>query len=267
LHRLFHPVRARAHSSHFGRHVTGVDLDELLAAAREVLDERPHTRAELGRVLAGRWPGVDPSALAHTATHLTPVVQVPPRGLWRAHGPAAFAPAESWLGRPVDDAPEVDALVLRYLAAFGPASVSDVQVWSGLTRLREVVARLDLPRFRDESGRELLDLPDAPRPDPDTPAPPRFLPEYDNLLLSYSDRSRVIEDGRTVPLPPGDGASTGTVLVDGMWRGTWKIAAGVLSIETFAPLPAADRAAVLAEGARLVRFAAPDADSHDVMIR
>ncbi|TMR08129.1 winged helix DNA-binding domain-containing protein [Nonomuraea turkmeniaca] len=267
LHRLFSSVHAREHSSRFARYIKGIDLDELLAAAREVLDERPRTRAELGRVLGERWPGIDPSALAYTVSHLMPVLQVPPRGLWGAGGPAAFASVESWLGRPVDDAPDVDRLVLRYLAAFGPASVSDVQIWSGLTRLREVVDRLGLPLLRDESGQELIDLPDAPRPDPDMPASPRFLPEYDNLLLAYADRSRVIEDGRKVPLPPGGGAATGTLLVDGMWRGTWKITGGVLSIDTFAPLPAADRAAVLAEGHGLVRFAAPEAESHDVVIR
>jgi hypothetical protein len=129
------------------------------------------------------------------------------------------------------------------------------------------VDRLDLARFRDESGRELVDLPDAPRPGPDTPAPPRFLPEYDNLLLSHADRSRVIEDGRRVPLPPGDGAAAGTLLVDGMWQGTWKITGGVLGVETFAPLPAAARAAVLTEGEVLVRFAAPQAEPYDVEIR
>ncbi len=264
-HRLFQPVHAQAFAGQFGRRVTGVDRAELLATARALLDERPRTRAELGKLLAERWPGVDPSSLAYLVTHHMPLLQVPPRGLWGGNGPAAWAPVESWLGKPVDPAPVVDTLVLRYLAGFGPASVADVQVWSGLTRLREVVERLPLRRFAAEDGRILYDLPDAPRPDPETPAPPRFLPEYDNLLLSYSDRSRVIEAGRKVPLPPGTGAAVGTLLVDGMWRGTWKITGGVLHVETFAPL--SDRDAVLEEGARLLRFARPDTESPDVVLR
>src|SRR2546423_13862167 len=134
-------------------------------------------------------------------------------------------PLSTWLGAPRDVEPTDDDLVLRYLGAFGPATVRDAQTWSGLTRLREVVERLrpKLRAFRDEQGVELLDLPDAPRPEPDTPAPPRFLPEYDNLLLSHADRSRVIPDGRPVPLPPGNGGNVGTLLVDGLFRATWAI--------------------------------------------
>ena len=112
-------------------------------------------------------------------------------------------------------------MVLRYLAAYGPATIKDMQAWSGLTRLREITDRLDTKLRTFDGG--LYDLPDAPRPDPDTPATPRFLPEYDNLLLSYADRSRVITDGRRVPLFPGSGAAFGTVLVDGFWRANWRI--------------------------------------------
>src|SRR5436190_8896641 len=133
---------------------------------------------------------------------------------------------EDWLGRPLQRDPAPDAVVLRYLGAFGPASVKDAQAWSGLTRLREVVDRLrpNLRTFRDEQGVELFDLPDAARPDPDTPAPVRFLPEYDNLLLSHADRSRVKTPGWPVPLPAGNGGNAGTVLVDGQFQATWAIA-------------------------------------------
>jgi len=128
---------------------------------------------------------------------------------------------------PPDPARAVEQFVLRYLAAYGPASVADIQAWSGLTRLREVTERLGaaLRPVPGPSGADLLDLPDAPRPGPDVPAPPRFLPEYDNLLLSFADRSRVIPHGRPVPLPPGNGASGGTLLVDGRWQADWKITA------------------------------------------
>jgi hypothetical protein len=159
---------------------------------------------------------------------------------------------------------------MRYLAAFGPAAVMDVQAWSGLTRLGEVVDRLRprLRTFRDEHGRELFDLPDAPRPDPDTPAPTRFLPEYDNLLLSHADRTRVIAADRRTPLFPGNGAAMGTFLVDGFAGGTWRITrdgdAAILNIEPYERLSKAHTHAVTAEGERLLDFAAGDAEVHEV---
>ena len=106
--------------------------------------------------------------------------------MWGRTGPAAWAQVETWLGAPLPSVP-VDGLVMRYLGAFGPASVPDLQTWSGLTRLREVVERLPLRTFRAQSGTTLYDLPDAPRPGGDVPAPVRFLPEYDNRLLSHRD--------------------------------------------------------------------------------
>ena len=184
--------------------------------------------------------------------------QVPPRGVWGKGGTATWAPLEDWLGAPLRSAP-VDDLVLRYLGAFGPASVADVQAWSGLTRLREVVDRLPVRTFRGEAGQALHDLPDAPRPAEDAPAPPRFLPEYDNLLLSHKDRTRVIPYSRPVPLPPGNGATSGTFLIDGRWQGAWRIGDQTLRIRPFARLRPADRDALLAEAEQLRGFAAPEA--------
>jgi hypothetical protein len=158
--------------------------------------------------------------------------------------------------------------VLRYLAAYGPASVNDIQAWSGLSRLREVTDGLGgrLRPFTGPEGGELLDLPDAPRPGEYAHAPPRFLPEYDNLLLSYADRSRVIPHRRPVPLPPGNGASTGTLLADGSWRADWKITRGrdraVLEIHPFTRLRGSHDD-ITREGSRLLEFAAPAA-AHDV---
>jgi hypothetical protein len=262
---LFGPLHAAEFAAHFRRGLDGVDVDALLRQATQLLEEKPRTRAELGRLLADRWPDADPQTLAYAATHHMALCQVPPRGVWGASGPAAWTPVQAWLGAPLDAKP-VDDLVVRYLGAFGPATVADVQVWSGLTRLREVVERLPLRIFTGEQGQILYDLPDAPRPPADTPATPRFLPAYDNLLLSHQDRGRVIVDDRPVPLPPGNGANTGTVLVDGVWRGTWQTEGRALRIASFTALRPAGRDALQAEAARLCTFLDPHT-RHDVILQ
>jgi Winged helix DNA-binding domain len=283
---LFQPVMGRALTGTLptragGHRQAGVDLAALAMVAADLLAETPLTRAELGQALAPRWPGHDPAALAHAASHLLPLVQVPPRGLWGQAGPAAFMLASAWLNghappAPADPAAVAEELVLRYLAAYGPATVADIQAWSGLTRLREVTGRLSarspsgparLRPLGGPDGAALLDLADAPPdPDPGIPAPPRFLPEYDNLLLSYAERARVIPHRRPVPLPPGHGAAGGTLLVDGFWQADWKIAKDrdVLEIRPFTALSAADREAIAAEGERLLAFARPAASTSDV---
>jgi len=202
-----------------------------------------------------------------------PLVQVPPRGVWGGSGPAAHTTAEAWLGRPLDRDPSLEELVVRYLGAFGPATVKDAQTWSGLTRLGEVVDRLRprLLSFRDERGRELFDLPDAPRPDPDTPSPPRFLPEFDNLILSHADRTRVIADEYRKAIASKNGMVPATMLVDGFVRGTWKTERSrqkaTLVIEPFEALAKKDRGALAEEGERLIRFMAEPEDSEAYEVR
>jgi hypothetical protein len=266
------PVLERSFASQaFARNLAGADLSEIIAAGRALLAGNPLTRSELGRALARRWPDRDPDSLAYAVSYLLPVVQVPPRGVWGQRGPALLAPADDWTGRPHDAEPDPATLVLRYLGAFGPATVQDVQAWSGLTRLREVTEQLGtrVRRFRDEDGRDLLDLPGAPQPGPETPAPPRFLPEYDNLLLSHADRSRVITGRRAVPLPPGNGANQGTLLVNGFFYGTWRATRqkgqAELQVTTFGKLTRSDTDAVTAEGLRLMAFLAPG-DDPDVVL-
>jgi hypothetical protein len=251
--------------------IGGVDIGALLAAGRELIEHRPRTRVELGRLLAERWPGRDPASLAQAITYLMPTVQVPPRGIWGKGGQARWTTVESWIGRSLDAEPSAEELVIRYLAAFGPATVRDIQVWSGLTRLGAVVdgIRDRLVTFRDESGGELFDLPDAPRPDPATPAPPRFLPEYDNLLLSHADRTRFITGGERVPLQPGLGGRYGMLLIDGVFRGTWRITrhhdAAVLYVEPFErEAIASDYDAIASEGERLLGFAVADATEREL---
>jgi hypothetical protein len=263
-------VLERGLRGNFGRQLTGVDRAELAAAGRALVEDRPMTFSELGDALSPRWAGHPPNALAQGVRALVPLVQVPPRGVWGESGQAAHTSAESWLGRPLAADASVEAVVLRYLAAFGPATVADAQAWSGLTRLREVVGRLrpGLRVFRDEQGRELFDLPDAPRPDPDTPAPVRLVAEFDNLLLSHADRSRVISDEDRQRLYSRNGIFPGTVLIDGFARGMWRLTtarrAAVLAVEMFGPLGGRDLDAVTAEGERLLEFAVPDAPDREI---
>jgi hypothetical protein len=209
--------------------------------------------AQLREALSAQWPDADPRALAVAARCTLPLVQVTPRGLWGRSGRVALTTAEHWLGRPAEPAPEPESVVLRYLAAFGPASVRDMQTWSGLTRLRDAFERLRprLLTFRDEGGAELFDLPDAPRPDPDTPAPPRFLPEFDNLLLSHADRSRVVPPAHRGRTWQGNQAYR-TLLVDGFVAGLWKPAAGALVVELFEKPAKAQKEEVAAEAERML---------------
>ena len=255
--------------SDWGKALVGLDLDPVVAAGRELVEERPRTFDELGRLLAARWPDRDPAALAQAIRGYLPLVQVPPRGLWGRSGPAAHTTAGHWLGRPPAAAAGADEVILRYLAAFGPASVADMRCWSGLTGLREVVARLRprLRTLRDEQGRELFDLPDAPRPDPDSPVPVRLVAPFDNVLLSHDDRTRIMSDEYRKMIFTINGIVLGSVLVDGFVRGSWRIGRtrddATLTVELLRPLPDDDAAAVTAEAGRLLEFAAPGV-AHEV---
>lgn len=249
---LVQPARDRELAA-FRAGLAGVDLDRLAGLARELVEAGPRTMAQLRQALSAEWPGVDPRALAVAARCTLPLVQVTPRGLWGRSGQVALTTAEHWLGRPAGPPAEPADLVLRYLAAFGPASVKDMQTWAGLTRLRDAFERLrpDLLTFRDPNGVELFDLPDAPRPDPDTPAPPRFLPEYDNLLLSHADRTRVVPAEYRGRNGQGNQAYR-TLLVDGFLAGLWKRDGDTLVIEPFGTLTKVQRDEVAAEGARML---------------
>jgi hypothetical protein len=238
----------------FSPQLRGVDLDPVVEAGRTALGE-PRTGTELRAFLAARFPELDPAALAYACQMRLTLVQVPPRGLWGTSAQVRWTTAEAWIGQPLETDASLDDMVLRYFAAFGPASVADVTTWCRLTGLREVVERLRprLVTFRDERGRELFDLPDAPRPDPVTPAPVRFLPEYDNVLLSHDDRTRFgSRDSRRV-LAPVWTLGSGAVLQDGVVRGVWRRQEPGLTVHH---LPLSERAAasVAAEGRRLARF-------------
>jgi len=267
---LTQPVMDRALKPVFGKQLATVDTAAIAAAGRALVEEQPRTFSDLGALLAQRWPEHEPANLARAVRTLVPLVQVPPRAVWGRAGQALHTSAESWLGRPLDPEPALTGLVRRYLAAFGPATVADIQAWSGLTRLREPVEQLraELRTFRDENGAELFDLPGAPHPGPDTPAPVRLAAEFDNLILSHADRTRIIgAEARSRIFTP-NGIFPGTVLLDGFVAGMWRIAratgTATLTVEMFGDrVPADDREAILSEGSRLLEFAATDA-RHDI---
>ncbi|MFD3454150.1 winged helix DNA-binding domain-containing protein [Streptomyces sp. NPDC058691] len=261
----------------FRRQLAGLDLAEVAEAGRALLAAGPLSASRLGDGLRERWPERERLPLSLAVTARVPTVQPPPRGLWRTSGAALQTPAEQWLGRAFDFAGDAapDRTVLRCLAAFGPAAVKDVAVWSGLTGVRAVVDRLR-PRlrvYRDESGAELYDVPGAPFPDPATPAPPRFLPQYDNIALSHADRSRIMPHAPSpgappVPALPGSGSNRGFFLHDGFVHGLWRIessrGAAVLHVLPYAPLPRAARDPLAAEGEHLLAFAAPGTTGREV---
>jgi hypothetical protein len=254
------------------RDLRGVDVEAVLAFGRERLEERPLNGTELRAALAERFPGNDSADLAYACRNLLTLVQVPPRGLWGRSGQVRSTTAEAWLGRSIAVEPSLDEVVLRYFGAFGPATVADVATWSRLTGLREVVEGLRprLRRFRDERGRELFDLPEGPRPDPDTPAPTRFLPEYDNVLLSHADRSRFVTPEQRARLAAVDGRVHGTVLHDGFLFGVWQLdrmresGRATLAVSHVERLTKRSERAVTAEAMRYLRFAAADAESYDL---
>jgi hypothetical protein len=263
--------RGFATGSPFGRQLRGIDVDEVVRVGRGLLDEEPRSTAALRSVLRERWPDHDANSLAYAVRYLVPLVQIPPRGLWGKGGLPILATPETWLGRSVGSGTAPDEMILRYLAAFGPASVMDIQAWSWLTRLGAVVDRLRprLRTFRDESGRELFDVPDGPLPDPDTPAPPRFLPTYDNIVLSHKDRGRILGDQADWIVGPNqfdDVFRGGSVLVDGFVRAGWRMerakgrsGAATLIVIPVVPLSPRDEAEVTAEAGQLLRFLAATA--------
>ena len=267
------PLFQRLVESHFGRGefrkaAEGLDLEDLKAMFAELMAEEPRTRSELVRAAAERWPARDANTLGY-AMYLIPSVQVTPRGLWGRSGRAAFTTLEAWLGPPPPDAmTSVDEVVLRYLRAFGPATPADVANWSRLTGIREALERRrsEVRTFRDDSGRELFDVVDGPLPSPETAAPVRFLPQYDNVLLGHADRSRILPE----EFPQWTELGWASVLVDGFMTARWRLDEekdrATLRVETFRRLSREEKDEVEREGGRLAKFLAPEARTRRVMI-
>jgi len=263
------PVLIGAASAIAKQRGQGFDLDKLLKAARKFIGEKPRTFAEISDMVTKLMPGHDVGAMRYSVRTHIPLVQVPITTGWSYSNKPEFTLAESWIGRPISPEDNLRELVFRYLAAFGPASVTDAQTWLGM-KLKETFEKLkpELQTYRSEGRSELFDLPDVSLPAEDVPAPVRFLPEYDNLLLSHSNRTRVVADEyRSKVYLPGLRVAA-TILVNGFVRGAWKIektkTAATLVIEPFDKLTKKDRAALIEEGERLVRFVEPQAKSFEV---
>ncbi|QYG91418.1 winged helix DNA-binding domain-containing protein [Iamia sp. SCSIO 61187] len=255
----------------FGRATAGVDLDAVLADVWAWIGEEPRSGAEV-KARIGEAGSSDVERLVDVVKYLLPTVQVPPRGVWGRSGAARWAPLDQWLGRPLAAAgpDDEDAVILRYLAAFGPASAADIATWSGWIGVRAKLDRLAgrLVTYRHEdTGRLLVDVPDGARPDPDVPAPVRFLPEFDDVLLSHADRSRIVPDGLGGGALVEVVARPRVVLVDGSVGGLWSIrredGRATLVLRPLVRWTRAQRRDAETEGVALLGLHAPDAD-HDV---
>lgn len=248
----------------FAQRTAGFDLKRFVAEMRAYVREQPRTAADLRAAMERFSRGMGEPRIADGVRISLGLLQIPPAGTWGFTGKPLHTEAEAWLGRPLaaeEDGPR--RLIPRYLAAFGPAGAKDILKWSGLSGMRAIqqafeALRPELVTFRDEQGAELFDLPDAPRPAAETMAPVRILPAFDNLLVAYADRERIIARADVGHVYSNNGYLMATVLVDGFVRGVWKIerraTGSVLLIETFGPLPSATRADLLDEGERLVRW-------------
>lgn len=249
-----------------------VDPAAVAAAGRALVDAAPRTFAELAAELGPRWPHADPKALAQHVRAGVPLVQVLPRGLWRRGGAPAHTSLQAWTGGapPAPGEIELEALILRYLGAFGPARAADFQKWSGRTGAGEAFARLrgELMAFEDEDGRELLDLPEAPRPAAGTPAPPRLTGPYDNVMLSHADASRILPPEHRPRAMTHNGIIAGLVLLGGFVAGNWRIKAtktrATVTLTMYESSNKRDAAALEREARRLLEFAAPGAAERDV---
>lgn len=263
------PALDRGMTAILGKRLDAIDLGALETLARAFFAE-PRTFDAFRDHLVEHHPGGDERAMAYAMRMRVPLVQVPAQDVdWGFPGQADFVLGDAWLGRAPKGSAAPDDLLLRYLAAYGPASIADMQAWSGLPALKPVVTKLRdrLRVFADPGGTELFDLPEAPRPDPDAPAPVRFLPEYDNLLVGRADeRVLAAEHRKRVFLSALRVASV--VLVDGRAAGVWKVTrtkkVATLTVEAFAALPARVRREVEDEGSRLLAFVEPDAPARNV---
>ena len=245
----------------YERIVASKRLAELAEIALTELRDEPRTLKQMLATLAPHARGkVTPAFLWRRIQGHAHVVHVPPSGTWGFHKDPPYAAADSWIpGEPPPSEDAFDQLVSRYLAAFGPATARDVAQWAGVPRIKPINAsleRLKLRTFLDERGRVLHDLPRAPRPDPETPAPVRLVPRFDNLVLSHDDRTRVLGDVPVTTIVTKNAIVHAIFLVDGFVAGTWELERGRVVLEPFGRLAPSVRRELKEESDRLADWAA-----------
>lgn len=268
---LVQTVQESVLKNSFGKHLNDLNIQAVAEAGRALVETKPLTFSELGKLLSKQWPNVESAALAAVVRTLVPLVQLPPRGIWGKSGQAFHTSAEAWIDTLPISKLTTEDIILRYLAAFGPASIQDIQVWSGLTRLNDKVEKL-LPQliiFHDDEGNELFDIPNAPRPDQIISSPPRFLGGFDNILLSYADRKRIIDDAYRNLVFTKNGIIRPTILIDGFVSGIWKIqkekGTARLNIELFKKIHEEEHKALMEEATRLLDFIVDNESSREIL--
>jgi len=255
----------------------GIDVDAFVEQARAYFVDRSATFNDLRAELEKTNPGIDIRAAAYAARLKLPLVLTPDGAPWGWTNDPQFTLASKWLGVDIptprtSGGGSPDAFILRYLGAFGPATVADFQTWSGLKGAKDAFEHLrpELVTFTGDKKREYFDLPDAPRPSEDTPAPVRYLPDFDNLMLGHNDRARVIKDEYRQRVATANLRTLATFLIDGITAGTWKTEikkkTARLLLDPFEPLTKADVDALVDEGERLLRFIEPQANAYEVTI-
>ncbi|HEY4202833.1 MAG TPA: winged helix DNA-binding domain-containing protein [Devosiaceae bacterium] len=258
---LLQPLMKRIFAGNFGKQLRQVEVDEIRDAGRRLLGHTAMSASAIGKALGERWPDEDSTALGMVMRHLEPLLHVPPAGLWGATKAPKLMMAKAWLGREPGKGMTLKALVLRYLEAFGPASKVDFTAWCGITAsdaFEDLRSRLAV--FRSDDGRELFDLEDAPPLEVDAEAPARLLAAYDNVILGYAERGRIIDPRLFGHVATRNGIFFPTFTVDGFVRGIWKLVPGdapVVELRWFEVLSAKDRAALTLEAQLLLQcFAA-----------
>lgn len=265
---VIQPALARGLRSFFGARAKGLDIDRLIQIAKPYLEAEQPAIGALRDKLQEHFPDQDKQAMAYAVRSYLPLVQIPPSGTWGVGTRATYTSAESWLGRA--EPADLGALFRRYLAAYGPASVMDFQTWTGMISLKsQIVATLnELAEYRDDAGKACYDLPDLSLADPDEPAPIRFLPEYDNILIAHRDRRRILPEEHRKKVFVSAGRVLGSVLIDGFVGAIWRVeqdkTRATLQVSLFEDAAEVARDAIEAEGLALLRFIAEDADAYSV---
>jgi hypothetical protein len=266
---LVQPFLNQVWNSNFRKRFGGNDEKAALKAAIQLIDKEPMTAGALGKLLQEKFPSAEPLALTALLQTRETLIQIPPTRIWGSGHAPILTRIEHWLPPPYERPITREALVLRYLRAYGPASINDMQIWSRLTKLSTEFEALrdQLVTFTDETGRTLYDLPDAPRPDAGTPAPVRFLPLYDNAYLGYDDRRRMLSE-HTAEMTNMFQAFKPAVLIDGVIDAGWVITAkkgtAVIEVESYRKLLKRESAEIEREGLAFLRFMEPEAKSWEV---